>query len=72
MATKLRAEDYPEIRENWAEAVFEGRARCAVTIKSGHTLISDEAPGFAGEQVEPTQVPRRAGSWSPPLLPISR
>ena len=48
MATKLRLEDYPEIRENWAEAVFEGRARCAVTIKSGHTLISDEAPGFAG------------------------
>jgi uncharacterized OsmC-like protein len=48
MATQLRLEDYPEIRENWAEAVFEGRARCAVTIKSGHTLISDEAPGFAG------------------------
>ena len=28
--------------------MFEGRARCAVTVKSGHTLISDEAPGFAG------------------------
>jgi len=48
MAGKPRLEDYPEIRENWAEAVFEGRARCAVTVKSGHTLISDEAPGFAG------------------------
>ena len=48
MVTKLRAEDYPEVRENWAEAVFEGRAKCIVTIKSGHTLISDEAPGFAG------------------------
>ncbi len=48
MATKLRLEDYPEIRENWAEAVFEGGARCAVTVKSGHSLISDEAPGFQG------------------------
>jgi uncharacterized OsmC-like protein len=48
MGQKPRLEDYPEIRENWAEAVFEGRARCAVTVKSGHTLISDEAPGFAG------------------------
>lgn len=48
MATKLRLEDYPETRENWAEAVFEGRARCSVTVKSGHTLISDEAAGFAG------------------------
>ncbi len=48
MPITLRLEDYPEIRENWAEAVFEGRARCAVTVKSGHTLISDEAPGFAG------------------------
>jgi hypothetical protein len=34
MSTKPRLEDYPESRENWAEAVFEGRARCAVTI--GH------------------------------------
>lgn len=48
MPTRPKLEDYPEIRENWAEAVFEGRARCTVTVKSGHTLISDEAPGFAG------------------------
>ncbi len=48
MATKLRLEDYPETRENWAEAVFEGRAKCTIATKSGHTLVSDEAPGFAG------------------------
>jgi uncharacterized OsmC-like protein len=48
MATRLPLEEYPEFRENWAEAMFEGRARSTVTIKSGHTLISDEAPGFAG------------------------
>ena len=48
MTTRLRLEDYPETRDNWAEAVFEGRAKCTITTKSGHTLISDEAPGFAG------------------------
>jgi uncharacterized OsmC-like protein len=48
MAAKLRLEDYPEVRENWAEARFEGRAKCTVTIKSGQVLISDEPAGFAG------------------------
>jgi uncharacterized OsmC-like protein len=48
MPKTLRLEDYPEIRENWAEAMFEGRARCTVKVKSGHTLVSDEAPGFQG------------------------
>lgn len=48
MTSKLRLEDYPETRENWAEAVFEGRAKCTIKTKSGHTLVSDEAPGFAG------------------------
>lgn len=48
MPSQLKMEDYPEIRENWAEATFEGGARCTVIVKSGHTLVSDEAPGFAG------------------------
>jgi len=48
MAARLQLEDYPETRENWAEAVFLGRAQCSITTKSGHTLVSDEAPGFAG------------------------
>lgn len=48
MSTKLRLEDYPENRENWAEAHFEGRAKCRVETKSGHTIISDEPEGFAG------------------------
>ena len=41
-------DDYPATRENWAEAVFEGRAKCTITTKSGHTLVADEAPGFVG------------------------
>jgi uncharacterized OsmC-like protein len=48
MAPKLRLEDYPAVRDNWAEARFDGRARCSVTVKSGHTLIADEPPGFSG------------------------
>ena len=48
MAKKPRIEDYPEIRENWAEARFEGRAKSSITVKSGHTLVSDEPAGFAG------------------------
>ena len=48
MASRLRIEDYPETRENWAEARFEGRAKCIVETKSGHTIISDEPEGFAG------------------------
>lgn len=38
----------PDRREIWAEAVFEGRARCAVEVKGGHSLISDEPAGLAG------------------------
>jgi uncharacterized OsmC-like protein len=48
MRKQLRIEDYPEVRENWAEARFEGRAKCSVDTKSGHRLISDEPAGFAG------------------------
>jgi uncharacterized OsmC-like protein len=48
MARTLRLEDYPETRENWAEADFKGNAKCAITVKSGHRLVSDEPPGFAG------------------------
>lgn len=43
-----RIEDYPETRENWAEAEFHGGAKCTLTIKSGHQLIADEPAGFAG------------------------
>jgi uncharacterized OsmC-like protein len=48
MAQKLRLEDYPEVRENWAEADFKGGAKCAITVKSGHKLMADEPAGFAG------------------------
>lgn len=43
-----RIEDYPETRENWAEATSAGRAKCIIAVKSGHTLVSDEPAGFAG------------------------
>ena len=48
MARTLRLEDYPENRENWAEAEFKGGAKCLITVKSGHTLMADEPAGFAG------------------------
>ena len=38
----------PERRENWAEAEFRGGAKSDVTLKSGHVLLADEPPGFAG------------------------
>jgi uncharacterized OsmC-like protein len=48
MAPSKSAEDYPEVRENWAEAEFIGGAKCAIRVKSGHALVADEPPGFAG------------------------
>jgi uncharacterized OsmC-like protein len=48
MAKPKLIEDYPEIRENWAEARFEGRAKSTITVKSGHVLVADEPTGFAG------------------------
>ena len=45
-ATELA--DIPARRENWAEAEFTGGARSIVTLKSGHVLVADEPPGFAG------------------------
>lgn len=48
MARLTRVEDYPEVRENWAEAEFRGGAKCAIKVKSGHELMADEPPGFAG------------------------
>lgn len=48
----------PERREAWAEADFEGRARCAITVKGGHTLIADEPAdlpgGLGGDNAGPT------------------
>jgi uncharacterized OsmC-like protein len=38
----------PARRENWAEAVFQGGAKCVVTTRSGHVLLSDEPAGFPG------------------------
>lgn len=38
----------PERRENWAEAVSHGGAKCVIATRSGHVLVSDEPPGFAG------------------------
>ncbi len=52
------AREIPERRENWAEAVSQGGAKCVITTRSGHVLVSDEPPGFAGgtggENVGPT------------------
>jgi uncharacterized OsmC-like protein len=47
MSTPQSAE-IPARRENWAEAEFTGGARSVVTLKSGHVLVADEPPGFAG------------------------
>lgn len=38
----------PERRENWAQAELRGGAKSVITLKSGHVLVSDEPPGFAG------------------------
>ena len=40
--------EIPVRRENWAEAEFTGGARSVITLKSGHVLVADEPPGFAG------------------------
>lgn len=41
-------DDIPERRENWAEAEFKGGAKSVITLRSGHVLVADEPPGFAG------------------------
>src|SRR6185436_20201665 len=40
--------EIPNRRENWAEAAFQGGAKSIVTLRSGHVLVADEPPGFAG------------------------
>lgn len=40
--------DIPNRRENWAEAEFKGGAKSILTLRSGHVLVADEPPGFAG------------------------
>jgi hypothetical protein len=40
--------EIPDRRENWAEAEFKGGAKSIVTLRSGHVLVADEPPGFAG------------------------
>lgn len=40
--------DIPERRENWAEGEFKGGAKSVITLRSGHVLVTDEPPGFAG------------------------
>jgi len=40
--------DIPARRENWATAEFSGGAKSVITLKSGHVLVADEPPGFAG------------------------
>ncbi len=40
--------DIPSRRENWAEAEFKGGAKSVITLRSGHVVVSDEPPGFAG------------------------
>jgi len=52
------ASNIPARRENWAHAVWHGGAKSVVTLKSGHVMVADEPPGFAGgaggENVGPT------------------
>lgn len=40
--------DIPSRRENWAVSEFQGGAKSVITVKSGHVLVADEPPGFAG------------------------
>jgi uncharacterized OsmC-like protein len=40
--------DIPARRENWAEAEYKGGAKSVITLRSGHVLVADEPPGFAG------------------------
>ena len=41
-------ESIPERRENWALAEFKGGAKSIIALRSGHVLVADEPPGFAG------------------------
>ena len=51
-------EAIPDRRETWAQADFEGRARCVISVNGGHALIADEpadlAGGLGGENAGPT------------------
>lgn len=40
--------EIPARRENWATSEFSGGAKSVITLKSGHVLVADEPPGFAG------------------------
>jgi uncharacterized OsmC-like protein len=44
----MATDNMPARRENWAQAEFRGGAKSVITLKSGHVLVSDEPPGFAG------------------------
>lgn len=44
----LKLVEIPARRENWAEAEFKGGAKSVLTLRSGHILVADEPPGFAG------------------------
>lgn len=46
--TLMNEPDIPARRENWATAEFSGGAKSVITLKSGHVLVADEPPGFAG------------------------
>ena len=46
--TTPNLEDIPARRENWAEAELKSGAKSIVTLRSGHVLVADEPPGFAG------------------------
>jgi uncharacterized OsmC-like protein len=38
----------PDRRENWAEAEFKSGAKSVITLRSGHVMVADEPPAFAG------------------------
>jgi len=40
--------DIPARREHWATSTFSGGAKSVIALKSGHVLVADEPPGFAG------------------------
>ena len=46
--TAPNLDEIPTRRENWAEAEFKSGAKSIVTLRSGHVLVADEPPGFAG------------------------
>lgn len=61
-------EAIPEQRETWAQADFEGRARCVISVNGGHTLIADEpadlAGGLGGENAGPTPLGYLAAAFA--------